>query len=983
MKPSTILTLLLLLAGIAALSACGAGGAPPGSNQGNSPPAPIVVSISPKAVSIQLTTQRQFTANASSGTVSWSIPTGGSAYGVIDSNGLYSAPSIMPGSTVLTIRATSTSDPGVFDDATVTLTAAPVYGAFPVRFDVKSRGGWQANVAPVTCGIPLLPGLHNNANTLRVQAVPGGANVPAQFRVTSRWPSGHIRWVMVDFLADLSGTGGIGQYQLNNGGAGNATGTNLTVNNGANDIVVNTGLVEFTVSKNSFNLLSSVRIQRDGSGPLDECLTTANMEGLVVTEGANDYLTDTIAPTRVEVEESGPMRVTIVAEGVHRSALSVNKLDYTVRITAYNDLPFIGVTYSFKNKTGDGVAAATPAAAAAQLAQYEVVDSIKLDLPLDFQAASPSARVGGNPIDYSAFGMTTGQYLELYQYYSGAHDATDPENPQPAGYNSTSGDGSSDPLTNTWPTDSDTSIEYDIDNSGTVSTDSTHAPGWVQMAGGNLSVTAAVAEFWQQYPKQLRAQADGRLRVGIWPDAAAPLEVFAGVMKTHRMLLSFDATGSLNTPAAEARYNIINDPPRAVCRPEHYAATRVFGRIAWTDETLTNTSFFRAQSQAFAAAYMDEVVDHMGDILFDRTDGNGTATGHEYGMWNFGDSKHSSPVDGWENNAWGISSAAFQWFAMSGNLELLNLAETTLRHFRDVDVLHADIGTRFDYTEAGNPAVSGGKASQLGKTRYFANNKQHDMGNYHFGENHLDVFNGAFLAEHWLLTGDATSLDVLKEIYIYLRGTWKRFFDSANGGQDDTMTAPTTWLSNGLMIAMAYERANGINDTSANVMAQLALQVVRTRQATPTTNDPSGNGFADNTGFFRAWELGHMAEALEWARNTLDDVTVDQTILNFMNWLLGTNANVYLGNLPTPQFGEFSETTGGTTDYGGPNLMIGAGYIGAFRESNNANWQTAADNLVDMQTPNIDDATIGDDAIRHSSFAQFFRAGPMLLATLD
>ena len=983
MKPTTLLSLLAVVACVIALSSCGAGGAPPGSNQGNAPTAPIVVTISPKAVSIQLGTQRQFTGTASSGNVSWSIPTGGAAYGSIDPTGLYTAPGTMPGSTVLTIRATSASDPGVFDDATVTLTAAPVYGAFPIRFDVKSRGGWQANIAPVTCGIPFTNGLHTNVNTLRVQTVPGGANVDAQFRVTSRWPSGHIRWVMVDFLADLSGTGGVGQYQVNNGGSGSATGTSLTVNNGASDIVVNTGVLEFTVNKNSFNLLSSVKIDRDSTGPLDECLNTAAMEGLVVTEGANDYLTDTIAPTRVEVEETGPIRVTIVAEGVHRSGLGVNKLSYTVRLTAYNNLPFVSVSYSFKNMTDDGVAAATPATAAAQLAQYELVDSIKLDLPLDFQAANPSARVSGNPIDYSAFNMTTGQYLELYQYYSGTHDASDPENPQPAGYNSTTGDGSSDPLNNTWPTQNDTNIEYDIDNSGTVSTDSTHAPGWVQIAGGNMSVTAAVAEFWQQYPKQLRGQADGLLRVGLWPDAASPLQVFAGSMKTHRMLLSFDPTGSLNTPAAEARFNVINDPPRAVCRPEHYSATQVFGRIAFTDETLSSTGFFRASSQGFAANYMQEVVDHMGDILFDRTDGNGTATGHEFGMWNFGDGKHSAPVDGWENNSWGISSAAFQWFAMSGNLGLLNLAETTARHFRDVDVLHSDIGTRFDYSEAGNPAVSGGKASQLGKTRYFANNKQHDLGNYHLGENHLDVFNGAFLAEHWLLTGDATSLDVLKEIYIYLRGTWKRFFDSANGGVDSTMIAPTTWLSNGLMIAAAYERANGINDTSANVMTQLVLQVVRTRQSTPTTNDPNGNGFADNTGFFRAWELGHLAEALEWTRTTLDDNTVDLTILNFMNWLLGTNANVYLGNLPTPQFGEFAETTGGTNDFGGPNLMIGAGYVGAFRQSMNANWVSAAENLVDIQTQNIEDTTIGDDAIRHSTFAQFFRAGPMLLATLD
>ncbi|MBZ0134898.1 MAG: hypothetical protein K8I27_00830 [Planctomycetes bacterium] len=981
MKASTLLSCLVLIAIAGAFAACGGGGAPPGG--GGGAPAPIAVSISPKATAIQLGTTRLFTATVSAGTVSWSIPTGGAAYGTIDAFGLYSAPAAMPGSPVMTIRASSASDPSVFDDATVTLTAAPVYGAFPVRFDVRSRNGWQSLLAPVTCGIPMPLGLHTDVNTLRVQRVAGGVNTDAQFRVTSRWPGGSIRWVMVDFLADTSAIGGVGQYQLNNGGTGNATGTGLSVVNGAANIVVSTGPLEFTVNKNSFNLLSSVKIDRDGTGPLDECLNTAAMQGVVMTEGADSFLTGTIAPSRVAIEENGPIRVTIVVEGVHRSGLGVNKLDYTVRLTAYAGLPFVHVTYSFINRTGDGVPAASASAAAAQLAQVEMVDSINLDLPIDFGASPPNARIGGNPFAHTATAMTAGQYIDLYHYYAGTHDALDPQNPQPPGFNVGTGDGSSEPLTDAWPDQTDVSIQYDVDTSGSVATTVAHAPGWIQMAGGGMHVTAALAEFWQHYPKQVRGQADGLMRIGIWPDAAAPLQVFAGAMKTHRMLLSFDQGGAITPLDADARYNFLNDPPRGVCNPKHYAASRAFGRIAWTNETLTDVNFFRAVSQPFAANYMREVVDHMGDLLGDRTNGNGGATGHEYGMWNFGDSKHDAPVAGWENNAWGISSAAFQWFAMSGNLELLYLADTTARHFRDVDVLHSDIGLRFDYTESGNPAVSGGKASQRGKTRYFPNNKQHDLGNYHLGAHHLDVFNGAFLAEHWLLTGDATSLDVLKEIYTYLRGTWKRFFDAGNGGTDSTMSAPTTWLSNALLIAAAYERANGSNDPTASAMTQYVLAAVRTRQTTVTPNDPNGRGFADSTGFFRAWEVGHLMEALEWTRTTRDDPLVDTYILDGMNWLLGLNAGVYLGHPPTNTFGAFAEVPGGGTDFGGPNLMIGAGYIGAFMESGDPNWITAADNLLDAQTPNILDTVIGDDAMRHSSFAQYFRAGPMLLATLD
>ncbi len=89
---------------------------------------------------------------------------------------------------------------------------------------------------------------------------------------------------------------------------------------------------------------------------------------------------------------------------------------------------------------------------------------------------------------------------------------------------------------------------------------------------------------------------------------------------------------------------------------------------------------------------------------------------------------------------------------------------------------------------------------------------------------------------------------------------------------------------------------------------------------------------------------------MEYARGASNDTSIDDNILRCMNWLLGTNAQVYLGNLATPQFGAFAQFPGGVTDFGGPNLMIGAGYVGAFRASAAANWQTATQNLLSRRT---------------------------------
>ncbi|MBX3459709.1 MAG: hypothetical protein KF696_07040 [Planctomycetes bacterium] len=973
-----ILSFLLLAFATWLLASCGAGGAPPGG--GSSGPAPVVVTVSPVSVYVQVGTQRQFTATVQGGGgtsgVTWSVPAG-AGYGTIDQNGLYTAPLALPVPSTVDVRATSQVDPTKFATASVQLVAGTVWGQLPVAFQVRTRGNWQSNVAPVTAGIPLPRGVHSDVNQLRVQQQ-GGANVPAQFEVLSRWGDGSIRWVLCDFMADLSAGTGIGNYQLNNGGSGTAPAGNLNVVNGANDITVSTGLLNFRVSKTGFRLFESIQIDRDNNGQVnDECLDTAALKGAVVVDGATEYTMNRTAPTRIEVEQTGPIRATVLVEGRHQDAGSNTILDYVCRITAWANLPFVRVQYSFKNMAGHGVAAGTVGAAQAQVAAYATADALNVDLPFDFGATNPFALFGGSAGAHTITAMSGVEYAELYQDYTGAHDASDANNPQPAG----SADGSSDPLSNAWATQNDSQITYAF--SGKITDTGDHSPGWVQMVGSDLRVTAVLRDFWQMYPKCIRVQANGLLRMGVWPDAAASdLQVFAGAMRTHELLYSLERAGSSSVPIATGRYNLLNDPPLGVCNPRHYRASQVFGDIGVTDELLSDVSQYVATAQGHVSAYLTEVIDHMGDILFDRTDGNGTATGHEYGMWHYGDGKTFAPADMWSNNDWEISRACISWFAASGNVNLWRLGDETARHFRDVVVMHSDIGTRFDYTEGGNPAVSGGKASNLGKTRNAPNNKQHDLGHYNGGANHLDVFKGAFLAEHYLLTGDRLSLDVLKECFTYLRGCWKRHFDAGNGGVDSTMTAPTTWLSNGLHIAAAYVMANGLNDSAAAPMATYVFNTVRTRQTTPTPYDPAGRGFADSSGNFRAWELGHMAEALEYSQFALDNNNIQIYILDLMNWLLGTNAQVYLGHLVPPQYGEFAESPGGMTDFGGPNLMIGAGYVGAWRESGSANWRSIAANLLSAQNPKIDAGTIGDDGIRHRTFAQFFRGGPMLLGAL-
>jgi len=984
MRYQSPIFLLLVCCFTIFMLACGGGDGPPGGGGGGG--VFVRVDVVPLNVGVALGASYQFTAtvvNSANQQVTWDVQ-GIPGQGTVDSTGLYQAPSAMPGTGALVkVRATAVVDPTQFGEANINLYFAPPPGQFPIDLNVASRTGWLSTAVPVTSGVPMSKGLCSSENVLRVQTG-AGVDVPAQFRVLSRWSDNSIRWVLVDFLANTT-TGGV--YRLNTGGSGSATGTNMSVINGASSITVSTGALTFTVSKTAFRLFESVLIDRDGAGGVnDECLDTAALRGVVVNDLGTDYLMNQITPDSITVEEQGPLRTCIRVEGRHRNTPGgSDKLRYIVRIHAYNDQPFVRVVYSYKNMQNHSATNSGAASEAAQLASYVQADSIALQLPMNFGGSPICMFVGDSGTHQNT--LTAAQTATQFQNYLGGYDVTDSENqPQPGAYVAGTGDGSGDTLTNVWPTQADNQIGYSM-SGGVITGTGGKAPGAMQMAfgasGNNLRVTAAMRNFWQEYPHALTAQGNGVLKMEFWPSLAWKLQVFEGVMKTHEAALSFERQAGVLSGTASTLANFLNDPPFAACTPSHYRASQAFGHIGRTNATFTSVSAFNAGYQAYITPYLAELSRHFTDLFSDLTDGNGSAIGHQYGYWNFGDAKNIDGSGAWDNQDYGIGRACFSWFAASAAREMLYLGDMTSRHFRDINVIHSDVGRRYNYSEPGNPAVftygAAQQTSQRGKSRFTPNNKQHDMGNFHFGAHNFESLKGEFLGDHYLLYGDGLSLDVLAEAYSYVRGTWKRHFDANYGGADNTATCPTVWFANALFVATSYYVCTGSAD--AKTMAQYILARIRVRQTNVEPNDPNGQGFADNTGSFQAWMLGHLTQALEWYRWVMEDSSVDSNLETCMNWALGTNAKVYLGNLATPIPGAFAEYPNGTTDFGSVNLMLGAGYTGALRSSNDAQWRVRCSNLLTRQTTDLQAQT--DAGIGHRTFAQRFRAGPSMLACFE
>src|SRR5438093_614391 len=77
-------------------------------------------------------------------------------------------------------------------------------------------------------------------------AAPGGRATLAQARALERWPDGSIRWLLVDFLADVA-AGGQATYTLHDGPPPNTPGGGIRREARAETRVLDTGPLRVTV----------------------------------------------------------------------------------------------------------------------------------------------------------------------------------------------------------------------------------------------------------------------------------------------------------------------------------------------------------------------------------------------------------------------------------------------------------------------------------------------------------------------------------------------------------------------------------------------------------------------------------------------------------------------------------------------------------------------------------------------------------------
>ncbi len=218
--------------------------------------------------------------------------------------------------------------------------------------------GVARTTEPVSVGIPLPD--NSDVGTAEVSDLTlTGASGLQQFRVLGRWPSGRIKWVQVDTQATLlAGGSNTGVTLTKVRGSGNAGGFNLATDNGTTiTVATGTGGCTFTIKKANFNGFDVVTC---GSGPTT-IVATGTSTGLVVMGPAFSGTTSTCGTcttvyssandgsSTATIEENGPVRAVIKAEGGYKDGSGNTYLKFTVRMHFYKGKGYVRAATSLRN----------------------------------------------------------------------------------------------------------------------------------------------------------------------------------------------------------------------------------------------------------------------------------------------------------------------------------------------------------------------------------------------------------------------------------------------------------------------------------------------------------------------------------------------------------------------------------------------------------------------------------------------------------
>ncbi len=487
---------------------------------------------------------------------------------------------------------------------------------------------------PVTSGIPLPQSLGLTDPQQFHLLDSSGQGVPAEFSVLGRWDSGPqdtskpIRWLEVSFAANVPANA-TATYTLDLGDNPAAAGIQLTQT--ADFIDITTGPARFEIDRNSFDLFHSVWLDTNNDGVFsdsEQMVSPNTANGSYVLQGSQEYRSNQQAPLSVTIDEGGPLKVVVRAEGFHADSSGQQLLRYVTRLTFYAGQSYVDVNQTIIEgrvfETGNYGLIDYNTGKFTGEQQITNFDQAGLRLALQLQG-DPVAQLRGSQDAIPQGTLTAGGFAQIEQ-----HRETD------------------------WTVP----MAYDAVINGTpVESGQQATRAWLDLSDSRWGLAVTTKDFYQKNPEALRAQADGTIQVEF---PSEPYTIFQAMGLEEDSVFYFHTAGTATAQLQRVLEGFGKDRLLAIAPPPWMISSGAFGPLpnANLPAQYRNFNTFVTDSNNATLAWIK--------------------AGKTYGLLNYLDlpsydfyTANNPDQTSWGNSYYDPAAAVLNQFARTGDVSLL------------------------------------------------------------------------------------------------------------------------------------------------------------------------------------------------------------------------------------------------------------------------------------------------------------------------